>query len=78
MSNHLTLAFDPADPQDLGDYLRVLIRRRGVQHAEVCRAAGISKSLLSSVLSGKAQAKPTVKKLAEYLSVDPQSLFPSK
>jgi HTH-type transcriptional regulator/antitoxin HigA len=58
-------------PASDADMLRYLMEAKGVNQAELHRAAGIPKSSISEVLAGKkAFSRQMIRKLAEYFRVD--------
>ena len=62
---------------EIKDILRRLLLARGVEIAEVARAAGVSRQSLTNIVSGKT-ARPqnaTVQKLAIYFDVSPEYLL---
>ncbi len=61
-------AIEPASDADM---LRHLMEARGVSQTEVSQEAGISKSTISEVLSGKRRfSRQLIRKLADYFRVD--------
>src|SRR6185436_5450113 len=61
-------AIEPASDADM---LRHLLDARGVTQAELSQAAGIPKSTISEVLSGKRPfSRQLIRKLVEYFKVD--------
>ncbi len=65
----------PQDPNRRGSILRDLRVASGMSRLQLARRAGISRSFLSELESGKHEAGPsTVRKLAEALGVHPLEL----
>jgi HTH-type transcriptional regulator / antitoxin HigA len=63
------------DPPSEGSLLAFLMDQKGINQAELCRKTGISKSIISEVLSGKrALSKGNIQRLAGYFRVN-SSLF---
>ena len=61
----------PIDPASDADMLRHLMEAKGVTQVEVSQEAGISKSTISEVLSGKRPfSRQVIRKLASYFKVD--------
>ena len=61
----------PIDPASDADMLRHLMEAKGVTQVEVSQEAGISKSTISEVLSGKRPfSRQMIRKLASYFKVD--------
>lgn len=59
------------EPASDADMLRHLIEAKGVTQVEVSQKAGISKSTISEVLSGKRPfSRQMLRKLADYFKVD--------
>jgi HTH-type transcriptional regulator / antitoxin HigA len=59
------------EPASDADMLRHLIEAKGVTQVEVSQEAGISKSTISEVLSGKRPfSRQMLRKLADYFKVD--------
>jgi HTH-type transcriptional regulator/antitoxin HigA len=60
------------EPASDADMLRHLLDAKGVTQAGVCREAGIPKSTISEVLSGRRRLSwQMIRKLADYFRVDP-------
>lgn len=61
----------PIEPASDADMLRHLMEAKGVTQVEVSQDAGISKSTISEVLSGKRPlSRQMIRKLANYFKVD--------
>lgn len=71
----MTLIGDMTDwhPEDI----KAAIRKRGSTLAELARAEGISKQVLSMVLQGRASARDE-KAIAKFLSLKPATIWPSR
>ncbi|MEX0865938.1 MAG: helix-turn-helix domain-containing protein [Pirellulales bacterium] len=59
------------EPASNADMLRHLMEAKGVTQVQVSQGAGISKSTISEVLSGKRPfSRQMIRKLADYFNVD--------
>lgn len=69
---HAHHAIEPASDADM---LRHLLEAKGVTQTQLSREAGLAKSSLSEVLSGKkAFSRQMIRKLADYFGVDVSAL----
>jgi HTH-type transcriptional regulator/antitoxin HigA len=65
-------AHHPVPPPSDAELLRYLMEARGVTQAELGRSAGVPKSSISQVLSGKKPlSRAMIGKLAAYFGVEP-------
>ena len=63
--------FHPIEAASDADMLRHLLEAKGITQVEVSREAGIPKSTISEVLSGKRPfSRQMIRKLADYFKVD--------
>ena len=61
----------PISPASDADMLRHLIEARGISQSVLSREAGISKSTISEILSGKKNfSRSLIRKLSDYFDVD--------
>lgn len=74
MPRCLALAFDPTDPEERGDYFRVLMRRQGVSTDQVAAHGSVSKGLVSSFLNGRKNSVRVGDALCDLLDLDPSEL----
>jgi len=59
-----------------GDYIRLILRRRGLRQGQLAKRLKITDAALSYYLSGKTTAdQATVAAMAYVLSVDPSSIL---
>lgn len=72
MARGVSLNFDPLDPLDRGDYLRLLLRRKSFSLDDAVELCGVSKGLICAFLNGRKHSDKVLLGLCSMLDENPE------